>query len=150
MLWVRGGFPEGFLAPNEYARLIWRQAFIRTLLEQYVTAYGLRIPKDVLYRLFTMLARQQGQLLNASELERSVGVDAKTVMRYVDLMTDLLYIRRLSSWHIDIKKRLVMAPKIYVRDSGIVHALLSIPDRDALLGHPVCGSSWEGFVIENL
>ena len=90
MLWVRGGFPEGFLAPNEYARLIWRQAFIRTLLEQYVTAYGMRIPKDVLYRLYTMLARQQGQLLNASELARSVGVDAKTVMRYVDLMTDLL------------------------------------------------------------
>lgn len=149
-LWVRGGFPDSFLAPNDEASLTWRHAFIRTLLERDIPGFGLRIPAESLRRFWTNLAHQQGQLLNATRLAQSLGVDAKTVTRYLDLMSDLFYVRRLPSWHANVKKRLIKAPKTYVRDSGLVHALLGIPGREDLFGHPVCGSSWEGFVIENI
>ena len=149
-LWIRGGFPDSFLAQTDEASLIWRMAFIRTLLERDIPGFGLRIPAEALRRFWTMLAYQQGQLLNATRLAQSLGVDAKTVTRYLDLMSGLFYVRRLPSWHANVKKRLVKAPKTYVRDSGLVHALLGIAGREDLLGHPVCGSSWEGFAIENL
>lgn len=149
-LWVRGGFPDSFLAPDERASLKWRQDFIRTCLERDIPQLGPRIPAETLRRFWTMLAHNQGELLNAAQLARGLGVDGKTVANYLDLMVDLLLVRRLQPWHRNVGKRLVKSPKIYVRDSGIVHALLGLRDKEGLLGHPVVGKSWEGFVVENL
>jgi len=149
-LWVRGGFPESFLATDSARSLIWRQAFIRTYLERDIPQLGPRIPATTLYRFWTMLAHVQGGLLNAAQLARGLAVDGKTVLRYVDLMVDLMLVRRLQPYQSNIGKRLVKAPKIFVRDSGLVHALLNIGDEESLLGHPVVGTSWEGFVAENL
>lgn len=149
-LWVRGGFPESFLAPDDAASIEWRQAFIRTYLERDVPALGPRIPAETLRRFWTMLAHEQGALLNAARLASGLGVSGQTVARYLDLLVDLLLVRRLEPWASNVGKRLVRSPKVYVRDSGIVHALLGLPTLDALLGHPVVGGSWEGFVIENL
>jgi hypothetical protein len=149
-LWVRGGFPDSFLAGSESASSRWRENFIRTYLERDVPQLGPRIPAETLRRFWVMLAHSQGGLLNAASLARGLGVDGKTVARYLDLMVDLLLVRRLSPWHKNIGKRLVKSPKVYVRDSGITHALLGLPNKEAVLGHPVAGLSWEGFVIENL
>lgn len=149
-LWVRGGFPNSFLARSEQASLAWRQAFIRTYLERDIPSLGPRIPAETLRRFWEMLAHNQGQLLNAQRLAASLGVSGQTVGRYLDLMVDLLLVRRLHPWESNAGKRLVRSPKVYVRDSGIVHALLRIEDREALLGHPVAGPSWEGMVIENI
>ncbi len=149
-LWVRGGFPDSFLAASESASLRWRDNFIRTYLERDVPQLGPRIPAETLRRFWVMLAHSQGGLLNATSLARGLGVDGKTVARYLDLMVDLLLVRRLSPWHKNFGKRLVKSPKVYVRDSGITHALLGLADKEAVLGHPVVGHSWEGFVIENL
>jgi hypothetical protein len=149
-LWVRGGFPESFLADTDARSLIWRQDFIRTYLERDIPQLGPRIPATTLRRFWTMLAHVQGGLFNAAQLARGLAVDGKTVARYLDLMSDLLLVRRLQPFAVNVGKRLVRSPKVYVRDSGIVHALLSIGDYEGLLGHPVCGASWEGFVIENL
>ena len=149
-LWLRGGFPDSFLAESESASLEWRRAFIRTYLERDIPQLGPRLPAETLRRLWTMLAHLQGEPLNAARLATGLGVSGQTVGRYLDLLVDLLLVRRLSPWAANIGKRLVRSPKIYVRDSGLVHALLGIPDLDALLGHPVVGSSWEGFAIEML
>lgn len=149
-LWVRGGFPNSFLAPDDRVSLRWRQDFIRTYLERDVPQLGPRIPAETLRRFWTMLAHAQGGALNAASLARGLGVDGKTITKYLDLMVDLLLVRRLTPWHKNTGKRLVKSPKIYVRDSGITHALLALQNKDDLLGHPVVGASWEGFVIENL
>ena len=149
-LWVRGGFPESFLAAADEHSLRWRQDFIRTYLERDIPQLGPRIPATTLQRFWTMLAHVQGGLLNAAQLARGLAVDGKTIARYLDLMADLMLVRRLQPFQINAGKRLTRSPKVYVRDSGIVHALLGIADMDALLGHPVSGASWEGHVIENL
>jgi predicted AAA+ superfamily ATPase len=149
-LWVRGGFPESFLAGDESRSLIWRQDFIRTYLERDIPQLGPRIPATTLHRFWTMLAHVQGGLFNAAQLARGLAVDGKTVARYLDLLVDLMLVRRLQPFQTNIGKRLVRSPKVYVRDSGIVHALLNIGGLEALLGHPVSGTSWENFVIENL
>jgi predicted AAA+ superfamily ATPase len=149
-LWVRGGFPESLLAETDADSLRWRRDFIRTYLERDVPQFGMRIAAEALRRLWTMLAHHQGSLLNAAGFARGLGIDGKTVSSYIDLLTDLLLVRRLSPWHANVGKRLVKSPKIYVRDSGLVHALLGLSDQEAILGHPVAGASWEGFVIETL
>jgi len=149
-LWVRGGFPDSFLAESDRHSTIWRDSFIRTYLERDIPDLGPRIPAETLRRFWTMLAHGQGSVLNAARLARSLAVDGKTVARYLDLMVDLLLVRRLQPFRANVKKRLVKSPKVYVRDSGVVHALLDIPDREALFGHPVAGASWEGFVVDNL
>jgi len=149
-LWIRGGFPRSFLAKNNRESLQWRRDFIRTYLERDIPQFGSRIPAETLRRFWTMLAHHQGQVLNAANLARSLGVDGKTVAGYLDLMVDLLLVRRLPSWHRNEGKRLVKAPKVYVRDSGLAHALLGIPSKELLLAHPVVGSSWENLVIETL
>lgn len=149
-LWVRGGFPESFLASSEETSLRWRRDFIRTYLERDIPQLGPRIPAETLRRLWTMLAHSQGQLLNAANLARGLGVSGATIGRYLDLMVDLLLVRRLPPRMANVGKRLVRSPKVYLRDSGLLHSLLGIEDKEALLGHPVVGGSWEGLVIENL
>jgi hypothetical protein len=149
-LWVRGGFPRSFLAENDELSLAWRRDFIRTYLERDIPQFGSRIPAETLRRFWTMLAHNQSQLLNAATLARGLGVDGKTVASYLDLLVDLLLVRRLPAWHRNVGKRLVKSPKIFVRDSGMAHALLGIRDQEALLGHPVAGPSWESFVTETL
>lgn len=149
-LWLRGGFPESLLARDDAASLRWRTDFIRTYLERDIPQLGPRIPAETLRRFWTMLAHQQGSLLNAAALARALAVDGKTVASYLDLLVDLLLVRRLQPWHRNVGKRLVKSPKVYVRDSGVVHALLGIQDREALLAHPVSGGTWEGLAIESL
>jgi uncharacterized protein len=148
-LWVRGGFPSSFLAPGDDQSLRWRTDFIRTYLERDIPQLGPRIPAETLRRLWTMLAHQQGGLLNAAHLARGLGVTGATVGHYLDLMVDLLLVRRLPPKLANVGKRLVRSPKVYVRDSGLVHALLGLVDKEAVLGHPVAGASWEGLVVEN-
>jgi hypothetical protein len=150
VLWLRGGFPDSLLARSDAASLRWRLDFIRTYLERDIPQLGPRIPAETLRRFWTMLAHQQGGLLNAAAFARALAVDGKTVAAYLDLLVDLLLVRRLTPWHGNIRKRLVKSPKVYVRDSGLVHALLGIGDREALLAHPVAGASWEGLAIESL
>ncbi|AIA56724.1 hypothetical protein Acaty_m0151 (plasmid) [Acidithiobacillus caldus ATCC 51756] len=149
-LWLRGGFPESLLAASDLLSLRWRLDFIRTYLERDVPQFGPRIAAETLRRFWTMLAHRQGAPLNVAELARNIGVDTKTAGRYIDLLVDLLLARRLPSWHANVGKRLVRAPRLYWRDSGMLHALLGIQDLESLLAHPVIGASWEGFVIENL
>jgi len=149
-LWLRGGFPESLLAASDKDSLYWRWDFIKTYLERDIPQLGPRIPAQTLERFWTMLSHNQGGIINASTLARSLEVSSVTVGRYLDLMTDLLLVRRLQSWTFNAGKRLVKAPKVYVRDSGITHALLNITGYNELLGHPVVGGSWEGFVIENI
>ena len=149
-LWTRGGFPDSMLAPGDANSLRWRRDFIRTYLERDIPQLGPRIAAETLRRFWTMLAHRHGGVLNAAELARGLGVDGKTVAAYLDLLVDLLLVRRLPPWHANVGKRLVKSPKIYVRDSGLVHALLGIGELEGLLGHPIIGASWEGFVIENL
>lgn len=149
-LWVRGGFPDSLLATDDARSLAIREDFIRTYLERDVPLFGPRIAAEALERLWTMLAHGQGGILNASRLAAALGVSAQSVGRYVDLLADLLLVRRLPPYHGNLGKRLVKSPKVYVRDSGLVHALLGIQDFAALAGHPIAGVSWEGFVIESL
>jgi predicted AAA+ superfamily ATPase len=149
-LWVRGGFPLAWLAKDNAASLAWREAFITTYLEKDIPALGPRIPATTLRRLWTMLAHNQGELLDQSKLASSLGINGQTVGRYIDLLCDLMLVRRLPAWGGNVGKRLVRSPKVYVRDSGLVHALLGLNSLDTVLSHPVAGSSWEGFVIEQL
>jgi uncharacterized protein len=149
-LWVRGGFPDSFLTSGEEQSLRWRRDFIRTYLERDIPQLGPRIPAETLRRLWTMLAHNQGGLLNAANIARGLGVSGATVGNYLDLMVDLLLVRRLPPRLANAGKRLVRSPKVYVRDSGLLHALLGIADKESLLAHPVIGGSWEGLVIENL
>lgn len=143
-LWVRGGFPDSFLAATDRASQRWRLDFIRAYLERDIPQLGPRIPAETLRRFWTMLAHHQSGLLNAAEFARSLGVDGKTVASYLVLLVDLLLVRRLESWHANIGKRLVKFPRVYVRDSGITHALLGLFNLEGVLGHPVAGASWEG------
>ena len=149
-LWCRGGFPESYLAPSDAASLNWRLSFIRTYLERDIPQLGPRIPAETLRRFWTMLAHNQGQTHNAASLARGLDVSGVTIARYLDLLADLLLVHRLPPWISNVGRRLVKAPKVYVRDSGICHALLGIETLDDLFGHPVIGSSWEGYVIENI
>ena len=149
-LWIRGGFPDSLLAKSDRDSSRLRRSFIRTYLERDVPQFGPRVPSETLERFWTMLANGQGSLLNASRLAAGLSVSAPTVTSYIDLLADLLLVRRLKPFHKNINKRLVRSPKIYVRDSGLLHALLGIVDYNELSGHPVVGFSWEGFVIENI
>ncbi len=149
-LWVRGGFPDSFLALSDRISQRWRQDFIRSYLERDIPMLGPRIPAETLRRFWTMLAHHQSGLLNAADLARSLGVDGKTVASYLDLMVDLLLVRRLEPWHANAGKRLVKSPRTYIRDSGLTHTLLGLSSLDDILGHPVAGASWEGFVIETV
>ena len=149
-LWIRGGFPESFLAASDEASQRWRQQFISTYLERDIPQLGPRIPAETLRRLWTMLAHEQGQLLNAARLAASLAVSGQTVARYLDCLSDLMLVRRLRPWASNEGKRLVRSPKVYVRDSGLVHALLGLVTFDDVISHPVVGGSWEGWVIENI
>lgn len=149
-LWLRGGFPGSFLADDDGVSLRWRTDFIRTYLERDVPMFGPRVPAGTLERLWTMLAHNQGALLNALRLASGLQISSPTVQRYIDLLTDLLLVRQLMPFHRNLGKRLVKSRKVYVRDTGLVHALLGIRTFEELAGHPVAGPSWEGMVIENL
>ncbi|MBC3785955.1 ATP-binding protein [Spirosoma utsteinense] len=149
-LWLRGGFPDSFLAQNDTASLRWRLNFIATYLERDVPQFGPRIPAMTLRRLWTMLAHSQGGQLNVAQLGGNLDIAGPTAKRYIELLEDLLLIRTIRPWSGNVGKRLVKSPKVYIRDSGLTHALLNISSLDDLLGHPVVGASWEGFVMENL
>ncbi|HWZ51360.1 MAG TPA: DUF4143 domain-containing protein [Granulicella sp.] len=149
-LWVRGGFPDSFLDETESGSFEWRAAFIQTYLERDVPSLGPRIPAETLHRFWQMLAHNQGQMLNGAQLAAGLGISGQTVARYLDVMVDLLLVRRLQPWTTNAGKRLVRSPKVYVRDSGLLHTLLGIRDQETLLGHPVVGASWEGMLIENI
>ena len=149
-LWFRGGFPESFMAVNDEVSSEWREDFIRTYLERDIPQLGPRIPSTTLRRFWTMLAHCQGTPINAAQLAAGLGVSGQTVGRYLDLLADLLLVRKLQPWFGNTKKRLVKTPKVYVKDSGLVHRLLNIETLNDLCGHPVVGGSWEGFVVENL
>lgn len=150
LLWLRGGFPDSFLAKSAAKSLVWRHNLMSTYLERDIPSYGTRIPAETLRRLWTMVAHQQGGLLDVSQLGKNLMMDAKTVNRYLDMLVDLMLLRRLQPWHSNVGKRLVKSPKLYVRDSGLTHALLGIASQEALLSHPVVGNSWEGFAVETL
>lgn len=149
-LWLRGGFPDSHLARTVSASFRWRQDFIRTYAERDIPQLGGRVGADAVLRLWGMLAHQQGGLFNASVLARSLALDTRTVNRYIDLLVQMFLVRRLEPWHANLGKRLTKSPKLYVRDSGLLHALLGLSDEETLLGHPAVGASWEGFVLENL
>ena len=150
MLWIRGGFPLSWLAKNDSESFRWREAFIATYLERDIPALGPRIPATSLRRLWTMLAHLQGSLLNYSQLATALAISGQLAHRYVDILCDLMLLRRLAAWHGNVGKRLVKSPKVYVRDSGLVHALLGLTNYESVLSHPVAGLSWEGFVIEQI
>jgi predicted AAA+ superfamily ATPase len=149
-LWLRGGYPDSLMATDDAASMRWRLDIIRSYLERDVPQFGFRVPAETLRRFWTMLAHHQGGLLNAAALAEGLGLSGQSIARYLDILVDLLLVRRLMPWHENVGKRLVKSPKIYVRDSGLLHALLAIETKDDLLGHPIIGASWEGFVIENL
>ena len=149
-LWIRGGFPDSFLADTNENSLLTRMDFIRTYLEREIPQFAPQYPSETLERLWMMLAHCQGGMINSSKLASNLSITTKTVGFYIDLMVDLLLFRRLQPFHANTGKRLIKTPKIYIRDSGILHALLRIKDYNALAGHPVIGESWEGFVIENI
>ncbi|MCK4508080.1 MAG: ATP-binding protein [Desulfuromonadales bacterium] len=149
-LWLRGGFPRSFLAGSENDSLAWREGFIRTFLERDIPQLGINIPAAAMRRFWTMLAHAHGQTWNASELGRSMGLSDKTVRNYLDILTGTYMVRQLQPWHENLNKRQVKAPKIYLRDSGLLHSLLSINSHHELLGHPRLGASWEGFALEQV
>lgn len=148
LLWTRGGFPRSLLAESESGSLRWREEFIRTFLERDIPSFGIRLPAPTLRRFWTMLAHQHGQVWNASELGRAFGVADSTVRRYLDILDAAMVIRTIPAWHENLTKRQVRSPKVYVVDSGLLHALLRIDDHDTLLSHPRVGASWEGFAMQ--
>ncbi len=149
-IWIRGGFPRSFLATTDADSLAWREGFIRTFLERDIPQLGISIPAAAMRRFWTMLAHLHGQTWNASELGRSMSLTDKTVRSYLDILTGTYMVRQLQPWHENLKKRQVKAPKIYLRDSGLLHSLLNISNRHELLGHPRLGASWEGFALEQV
>jgi len=149
-LWFRGGFPRSFLAMQDADSLAWRKNFIRTLLERDLPQWGVRVPAVALHRFWTMLAHYHGQIWNAAEPARALGVSESTMRRHLDLLTDAFMIRQLQPWYANLSKRQVKSPKIYVRDSGLLHELLGVSSDKGLLSHPKVGASWEGFVIEQV
>jgi predicted AAA+ superfamily ATPase len=149
-LWNRGGYPESFLAESDPASAKWREAFIQTYLERDIPNLGLRIPAVTLRRFWLMMAHCHGQLWNASKIAGSLGIDAKTARRYLDVLEDTFIARQLAPLHANLKKRLVKSPKVYLRDAGLLHALLGIQSHEQLLGHPAAGASWEGWCMEQV
>jgi predicted AAA+ superfamily ATPase len=149
-LWIRGGFPRSFLAEDLVSSSAWRENFIRTFLERDIPQLGISIPAETLRRFWTMISHYHGQVWNAAQFARSLGTSEKTARRYLDILSGAYMVRALPPWHENIRKRQVKAPKIYIRDSGILHALLQINTRHDLQGHPKLGSSWEGFCLEQL
>ncbi len=149
-LWLRGGFPRSFLGSSQILSLKWRRDFIRTYLERDLPQFGLQVVTDQMDRFWRMIANDQGELFNAQRYARSLGVNGKTIQRYLDILQQLLMVRLLRPWYANVGKRLVKSPRPYIRDSGILHALLNFKSIDSLLSHSVVGKSWEGFVIENL
>ncbi len=149
-LWARGGFPRSYLAPDDSASNAWRADFTRSFLERDLPQLGIRIPSATLRRFWTMLAHYHGQIWNSAELARSLGSSEATARRYLDILCGAYMVRQLPPWFVNIRKRQVKAPKIYLRDSGLLHNLLSLGDHHDLLGHPKLGASWEGFVIEQV
>ena len=149
-LWLRGGFPRSFLAKTEKDSVSWRKDFIQSFVERDLPAYGMTLPPIMLSRLWVMLAHYHGQLLNSSEIARSLGINELTVKRYLDVLSGVFMIRQLQPWHVNIKKRQVKAPKIYIRDTGILHSLLGIRTMDDLSANPKYGASWEGYIIEQV
>jgi uncharacterized protein len=149
-LWVRGGFPKSFLARSDRESMEWRQSFVRTFLERDLPALGVNIAADTMRRFWSMLAHHHAQLWNASEIGRSFGVADTTVRNYLDKLTDALVVRQLKPWHENLGKRQVKSPKIFIRDSGLLHTLLNLPTRRDIEGHPKLGASWEGFIIDQL
>lgn len=146
--WLRGGFPRSFLASSEAESLTWRRQLVQTFIERDLPQLGVSLPGPALLRFWTMLAHYHGQLWNAAEPARSLGISEPTVRRYLDLLAGLFLIRSLPPWHENLAKRQVKAPKVYLRDTGILHHLLGIRTRDDLLAHPKCGASWEGYAVE--
>ena len=149
-LWQRGGFPLSFLAANEEDSRVWRKQFIQTFVERDLPQLGFNIPAQAMWRFWAMLAHYHGQVWNAAEPARSLGLSEATVRRYLDLLTGAFLVRQLTPWHENIGKRQVKAPKVFVRDTGLLHQLLGLADAAALLSHPKCGASWEGFVLEEV
>lgn len=149
-LWSRGGFPRSFLASDDGESFRWRNDFIRTFLERDIAQLGITIPAETLRRFWTMVAHYHGQTLNAAEFARSLGTAEATARRYLDILSGAYMIRQLQPWHANIKKRQVKSPQVFIRDSGVLHALLSLQTHEALLSHPKAGASWEGFVIEEI
>ncbi|MEM8894719.1 MAG: DUF4143 domain-containing protein, partial [Bacteroidota bacterium] len=149
-LWLRGGYPESLLATDGTSSLVWRQNFINTYLERDIPFFSPRVPSMTIRRLWTMLAHHHGQLLNASTLANSLGMSNSSVTRYIDLMESLFLIRKLRPWYQNTGKRITKSPKVYINDTGILHALINIPDYNTLYSHPVAGASWEGFVLQNI
>mgnify|MGYP000573769452 CR=1 FL=1 len=148
--WLRGGFPLSYLASDEAASLAWRKAFIQTLLERDFPQWGIRTAATALWRFWSMLAHYHGQTWNAAEFARAMGVGESTTRRYLDLLSDAFMVRQLQPWHANIRKRQVKSPKIYIRDSGLLHQLLGISSERDLLTHPKIGASWEGYVVEEI
>ena len=149
-LWQRGGFPRSYLAPDDASSLLWRQSFVRTFLERDIPQLGISIPAETLRRFWTMVAHYHGEVWNASEFARAMGATQPVSRRYLDILAGAHMVRVLPPWHENLKKRQVKSPKIYVRDTGLLHELLELPTRDALAGHPKVGASFEGFAIEQL
>src|SRR3972149_4869458 len=149
-LWFRGGFPNSYLAEDSIDSFIWRESFIRTYLERDIPQLGIHIPSINLRRFWTMLAHMHGQLWNASKIASGLGLSAPTVRHYLDILEETFIVRQLQPYHFNIKKRLIKSPKVYIRDSGLLHALLKIRTMNDLQEHPTLGSSWEGFIIEQL
>ncbi|MBV9991674.1 MAG: ATP-binding protein [Alphaproteobacteria bacterium] len=147
-LWLRGGFPDSFLSDTDAESSRWRQAFIRSYLERDIPQFGIRVPAETIERFWTMLAHTQAALFNAQRFAHSLGVGGHAVAHYLGILVDLLLVRRLQPWTANLGKRLVKSPKIYLRDSGMLHALLNLPTLNDVLGHPVAGASWEGFALE--
>jgi predicted AAA+ superfamily ATPase len=149
-LLVRGGYPRSYLAEDEEESFVWREAYIKTYLEMDIPQLAIRIPSIQLRRFWTMLAHSHGQLWNASKIAGSLGLSAPTVRRYLDILEETFIVRQLEPYFVNAKKRLIKSPKVYIRDSGLNHALLRIRTMDELMGHPSAGASWEGFVIEQI
>ncbi len=149
-LWLRGGFPRSYLASSDTASFEWRINFIRTFVEQDLPSLGSKVPAPTIERFWRMLAHSHGQIWNSSRFASSFGVADSTIRRYVDTLTASLVVDQLTPWHENVGKRQVRAPKVYVSDSGLLHALLDLPDLDALESHPILGASWEGFMITQL
>ncbi len=149
-LWLRGGFPLSYLAENDDDSIAWREGFVRTFLQRDIPQFGINIPPETLRRFWTMLAHSHGQLLNSSQLAGSMGMSDKTIRSYIDILSSTYMIRPLPPWHANLKKRQVKSPKIYIRDTGLLHHLLGITTMDTLMGHPQSGASWESFVIEQI
>ncbi len=149
-LWIRGGFPRSYQARSDSVSFQWRESFIRTYLERDIPSLGINTPATTLMRFWQMVAHSHGQIWNGSKIAASLGVSSPTIRRYLDLFQDTYMIRQLQPCHGNLKKRLVKSPKVYLRDTGLLHALLGVPDTDTLLGHPCAGSSFEGWIIEQI